>query len=52
IKALHLPNTMQVKEFLTISEEDMIYKIPDNILEFVDMFKNRLAVHPDEADDS
>src|SRR5215213_3869970 len=39
IKALHLPNMMQVKEFLTIPEEDVIYEIP-NISEFADMFKN------------
>src|SRR5437763_6225878 len=29
IKALHLPNMMQVKELLTIPEEDIIYEIPD-----------------------
>ena len=38
IKALHLPNMMQVKEFLTIPEEDIVYDIP-NILEFENMFK-------------
>ena len=25
IKALHLPNMMQVKEFLTIPEENIVY---------------------------
>ena len=51
IKALHLPNMMQVKEFLTIPEEDIVYDIP-NILEFENMFKNGLVDHPDEMDDS
>src|SRR6266511_3319754 len=51
IKALHLPNIMQVKEFLTIPEEDIVYDIP-NMLEFVDMFKNGSVNHPDEIDDS
>jgi hypothetical protein len=51
IKALHLPNMMQVKEFLTIPEEDIVYDIP-NISEFVDMFKNGPVNHPDEIDDS
>jgi hypothetical protein len=52
IKTLQLPNTMQVKEFLTIPNEDMIYEIPDDISEFADMFKNKPTDHPDEADDS
>ena len=48
IQALHLPNMMQMKEFLTIPEEDVIYEIP-NISEFADMFKNG---YPDDVDDS
>src|SRR5687767_10521607 len=52
IKTLHLPNTIQMKEFLTISEEDMIYEIPDNISEFADIFRNRSIDHLNEADDS
>ena len=51
IKALHLPNMMQVKELLTIPEEDIIYEIPD-FSEFADMFNNRHTDHPDEIDDS
>ena len=51
IKALHLPNMMQIKEFLTIPEEDIIYEIP-NISEFADMFNNKHTDHPDEIDDS
>ena len=51
IKALHLPNMMQVKEFLTIPEEDIVYDIP-NILEFENMFKNGPLNHPDKMDDS
>ena len=44
IKAHHLPNMMQVKEFLTIPEENVIYEIP-NISEFADMFKNEPVDH-------
>ena len=51
IEALHLPNIMQVKEFLTIPEEDIVYDIP-NILEFENMFKNGPVDHPDKMDDS
>src|SRR5256714_10667185 len=51
IKALHLPNMMQIKEFLTIPEKDIIYEIP-NISEFADMFNNKHTDHPDEIDDS
>ncbi len=51
IKAFHLPNMMQVKEFLTISEEDIVYDIL-NILEFENMFKNKSVDHPDEMNDS
>jgi len=51
IKALHLPNMMQVKEFLTIPEENIVYEIPDTSAEFADIFKNG-PNHPDEADDS
>jgi hypothetical protein len=52
IKALHLPNMMQMKEFLTIPEEDIVYEIPDDISEFAKLFRNRVTDHPDEADDS
>ncbi len=51
IKALHLSNMMQVKEFLTIPEEDIIYDI-SNILEFENMFKNGSVDYSDEMDDS
>ena len=30
IETLHFPNTMKAKEFLTISEEDIIYEIPED----------------------
>ena len=51
IEALNLPNMMQVKEFLAIPEEDIVYEIP-NISEFADMFKNGPTDNPDELDDS
>ena len=42
IKALNLPNAMQIKEFLNIPEEDITYEILDDdqiIEELVDIFK-------------
>src|SRR6266498_3699048 len=51
IKALHLPNMIQVKEFLTISKENIVYDI-SNILKFENMFKNELVDHLDKIDDS
>lgn len=42
---------MQIKEFLTIPEEDIIYEV-SNISKFADMFKNGLTNHPYEIDDS
>ncbi|PKK55742.1 hypothetical protein RhiirC2_801626, partial [Rhizophagus irregularis] len=51
IEALHLSDMMQVKEFLTIPEEDVIYEFL-NISEFEDMFKSGTTDHPDEVDDS
>ncbi|CAG8769377.1 17727_t:CDS:2, partial [Rhizophagus irregularis] len=52
IKTFCLPNMMEVKEFLTISEENIVYEIPDDISKFADMFKNGPTNHPDEIDDS
>jgi hypothetical protein len=52
IKALYLPNMMQIKEFLTIPEEDIVYEIPDSISEFAKLFRNRVTDHLDEADNS
>ncbi|CAB5370307.1 hypothetical protein RhiirA5_434422 [Rhizophagus irregularis] len=51
IEALNLPNMMQIKEFLTIPEENIIYKV-SNISKFADMFKNGPTNHPDKIDDS
>jgi hypothetical protein len=49
IKELHLPNAMQAKEFLNISNEEIVYEIPEEdhvIDELVDIFKKK----PDEED--
>ncbi|GES83520.1 tigger transposable element-derived protein 4-like [Rhizophagus clarus] len=42
----------QVKEFLIISEENIVYEIPDDISEFANMFKNGFTNHIDKIDDS
>src|SRR3954454_22252663 len=51
IEALHLPNMMRIKEFLTILEEDIVYEL-SHVSEFANMFKNGPINHPDEVDDS
>ena len=51
IEALNLSNRMGVKEFLTIPEEEIIYKIPED-LEIADLFKEPDINHSDEIDDS
>jgi hypothetical protein len=45
IEALNLPNRMQLKEFLTISEEDIVCGIP-NLSEIADLFRKK----PNEND--
>ncbi|GES75879.1 CENP-B homolog protein 2-like [Rhizophagus clarus] len=52
IEALNLPNRMEVKEFITIPEEEVVYEIPKDS-EVTDLFKNEINInHPDEIDDS
>lgn len=56
IKALNLPNGMQVKELLTIPDENIVYLIPEDqiiIPEIARLFKKGSDTdHPDEIDDS
>jgi hypothetical protein len=55
IKALYLPNMMQVKDFLTIPKENIVYEIPDDnqiISDLAHLFKRTNTNHPDEIDDS
>lgn len=58
LQALHLPDAMQVEEFLAIPEENVVYEVPrdDQIIEqLVDMFKEKAdteEIDQDEADDS
>jgi hypothetical protein len=57
LKALRLPNAMQMKEFLTIPEEDIIYEVLEDdqiIAELVNIFKSgeNNINDLDEMDDS
>ncbi|CAG8564048.1 2346_t:CDS:2 [Rhizophagus irregularis] len=51
--ALYLPNIMQLKEFPTIPEENIVYEISEDeiISELANIFKKNTN-HPDEIDDS
>ncbi|RUP44938.1 hypothetical protein BC936DRAFT_148839, partial [Jimgerdemannia flammicorona] len=51
LKALHLQDPMQVEEFLTISDEDIIYIVPDDdqiIIELISIFKSNIKENSDE----
>lgn len=56
IDSLNLPNAMEIDEFLTIPDEEVVYEVPEDdkiISELVDIFKKKS--HPedfDETDDS
>ena len=59
LEGLNFSNRMQIEEFLTIPEEDVVYEIPKEdqiITELVETFKKRsdeeTSENPDEADDS
>ncbi|CAB4390563.1 unnamed protein product [Rhizophagus irregularis] len=53
IKALRLPNIMQLKEFLTIPKENIVYEISEDeiISELANIFKKNTN-YPDEINDS
>ncbi len=51
IKALYLPNMMQVDELLTIFKEDIIYKI-SNILKLANIFKNEPTNYLDKEENN
>ena len=55
IKALHLPNMIDMEEFLNNPEEDIVYEIPNDqvISEIASLFKNGANTNnSDEIDDS
>ena len=52
LEVLNLPNSMNAKEFLNISEENIVYEVPEDIIEFIEMLKKRSDENNDEMDDS
>ena len=51
LKILNLPNSMGVKEFLNISEENIVYEFPEDIMKFIEIFKKKYE-NTDEVNDS
>ena len=54
LEILNLPNSMRVKEFLNIPEENIVYEVPEDITEFIEIFKKKYenTNDLDEVDDS
>src|SRR6266536_2494196 len=41
LEILNLPNSIGVKEFLNIPEENIVYEVPEDIMEFIEIFKKK-----------
>lgn len=59
LEIINLPNSIGAKEFPNISEENIVYEVPEDIMEFIEIFKkqseentNDLMNDLDEMDDS
>lgn len=55
LEIINLPNSMGAKEFLSIPEEDIVYEVPDDITDFIEIFKKQSEENTndlDEMDDS
>lgn len=52
LEILNLPNSMKAKEFLNMSGENIVYEVPEDITEFIEMLKKRSDENIDEMDDS
>ena len=54
LEAFHLPDVMQVKEFLNLPDEKIVYEVLDDdkiIIELVDIFKKRSNENIDDLDE-
>ena len=51
LNALKLPNSMPIEEFLNIPEENIMYEVPEDIAEFIEMFKKKYEENTDDLDE-
>jgi hypothetical protein len=51
LDALNLPTAMEVEEFLTLPDENIVYEIPENDLELANLFRTENSTE-DSDDDS
>ncbi|PKB94780.1 hypothetical protein RhiirA5_438057 [Rhizophagus irregularis] len=58
LEIINLPNSMGAKELLNIPEENIVYEVPEDITEFIEIFKKQSKENTndlnnlDEMDDS
>jgi hypothetical protein len=51
LETLNLPNLMETKEFLNIPEEKIIYEVPEDITEFIEIYKKKSDKNTDNLDE-
>jgi len=51
IDALHLPTVMEVEEFLTLPDENIVYEIPENDQAFANLFRIENLTKENESSD-
>uniref|UniRef100_U9UVM3 Uncharacterized protein n=1 Tax=Rhizophagus irregularis (strain DAOM 181602 / DAOM 197198 / MUCL 43194) TaxID=747089 RepID=U9UVM3_RHIID len=51
LEIINLPNSKGAKEFLNIPEENIVYKVPENITEFIEIFKKQSEENTNDLND-
>ncbi|PKY47211.1 hypothetical protein RhiirA4_462337 [Rhizophagus irregularis] len=51
LEIINLPNSMGAKEFLNIPEENIVYKVSENITEFIEIFKKQSEENTNDLND-
>ncbi|CAB5376787.1 unnamed protein product [Rhizophagus irregularis] len=51
LEIINLPNSMGTKEFLNIPEENIVYEVPEDITEFIEIFKKQSEENTNDLND-
>ncbi|CAB5391345.1 unnamed protein product [Rhizophagus irregularis] len=51
LEIINLPNSMGAKEFLNIPEENIVYEVPEDITEFIEIFKKQSEENTNDLND-
>jgi hypothetical protein len=51
LEIINLPNSMGAKEFLNIPEENIVYEVPEDITEFIEIFKKQSEENINDLDE-